>query len=410
MEIFDDTLLSHDLDEDLDVIVYGKAGVPVIVFPTFDFCAGSWENNGMIDALADLIDGGKIQVFCTDSVDGESWYARNSKLDYRSERQEAFTRYVTGQLLDYVRKHAGSEAKPILAGCGVGALNASCALLREPAKFGGLLAMSGAFDARFFSYGETDERWLANSPLDLVECLTAGMKKVLDAVPMAFVCGQGQDEEGVQTMRQLDAAYARAGLHASFEYWGYDVAHEWGWWQKMAAQFLPALLRPAGLAQRRYVYVKEHADQVAGHLAEVEQEAQAKAKAERKASARVKREEKAVSEKTEAAEKAAAAARAAWDRRNELAAKLAELDRAANEAQRAADQAAKERSDAEWYAGEARNALDVARAERAAAKALLNAAKRDADEAEAQRQAFENSVHELEAEAKKTQGAVDAGK
>ncbi len=400
METFDTTLTSRDLDADLDVIVYGTTGRPVIAFPTFDFSAGSWETGGMVDVLGDLIESGAIQLFCVDSVDDRGWYARHSDLDYRSENQLAYLKFVSGELLRFVKKTSASKAKPILAGCGAGATNATAALLREPKLWGGLLALSGAYDARFYSDGATDADWLACSPIDLIASLSDARLRTLRKVPMAFVCGQAADERGIGTQRQLAAAFAEREIEATFEYWGYDVDHSWHWWQEMAAQFGPRLLEPAGLARRMFDYINERAEAADRHLADMNEQVRLREDELQKAETEVKAREADIKARVKAADAAAASAQAAWEERNKVALQLAELDRRANELQWAADEATHARSEAEWYAGEARERRENAREALVAAQAQVAEAKAAAQEADAAREASKAEVRDIEAAAK----------
>ncbi len=400
METFDTTLTSRDLDADLDVIVYGTTGRPVIAFPTFDFSAGSWETGGMVDVLGDLIESGAIQLFCVDSVDDRGWYARHSDLDYRSENQLAYLKFVSGELLRFVKKTSASKAKPILAGCGAGATNATAALLREPKLWGGLLALSGAYDARFYSDGATDADWLACSPIDLIASLSDARLRTLRKVPMAFVCGQAADERGIGTQRQLAAAFAEREIEATFEYWGYDVDHSWHWWQEMAAQFVPRLLEPAGLARRKFDYINERAEAADRHLADMNEQVRLREDELQKAETEVKAREADIKARVKAADAAAASAQAAWEERNKVALQLAELDRRANELQWAADEATHARSEAEWYAGEARERRENAREALVAAQAQVAEAKAAAQEADAAREASKAEVRDIEAAAK----------
>lgn len=399
MESFDITLPSHDLDSEFDVIVYGTRGVPVIAFPTFDFSAGSWENGGMVDAIASLIDDGKVQLFAVDSADAQSWYARNSDLDYRAERQSGYLSFVADELLTYVGKTNGSSAKPILAGCGVGATNAAAVLFRDPSRWGGLLALSGAYDARFYSDGVANDEWLSCSPIDLLETLSDAQIETLKALPIAFVCGQAPDEQGIETQRRLDTLAAERGLEATFEYWGYDVTHSWDWWQQMAGQFLPALLEPAGLARRKYDYVKTRADIAAGHLHDVKAAAEQRLEEEKAAETHAEECKADVAAKTEVADKAGALARDAWERRNAVAAQLAALDKQANDLQVAADAAAHALADAQWFAGEAREKLAVAHAARLEAESRVEEAQAEADKADEVKKSYESEVEDLEAAA-----------
>lgn len=379
MESFETTIESSCLNEDLDVIVYGSGGTPIIVFPSFDFSAGSWETGGMIDALTELIEAKKIQLFCTDSVDGSSWYARSADLTYRSDRQKAFLEYVQTELLPYVKKASHSRRKPLLVGCGAGATNAAAALLKEPSLYGGLLALSGAFDARFYSDGVTTPDWLSCSPVDLMQGLTAAKLKQLEEMPIAFVCGQSPDETGAETMRHMDELMAELGIHASFEYWGFDVSHSWYWWKKMACELLPAVLERAGLAKRRQMSLKALVDAANAKLDDMKTNAQQRLEEEQFAARRVDSITAEVKEKTEQADTAAATAKEAWNKRNETAALLASLDQKASALQAEADAAVKLQHEAEWFAGEARNSLKMATTARLAAEARVSAAQEAAD-------------------------------
>ena len=75
METKDFTLHREGVDGDFDVTQYGTAGRPLIAFPEGDASCASWEEGGMVDALAGLLDAGRVRLFCVDSADDASWYA-----------------------------------------------------------------------------------------------------------------------------------------------------------------------------------------------------------------------------------------------------------------------------------------------------------------------------------------------
>ena len=60
----------------MEVLVFGHAGTRTIVFPTSLGRFYQWEDFGMIDPLRSRLEHGAIQLFCVDSVDAESWYAK----------------------------------------------------------------------------------------------------------------------------------------------------------------------------------------------------------------------------------------------------------------------------------------------------------------------------------------------
>ena len=60
----------------MEMVVFGHAGAKVLVFPTSQGRFYEWEDRGMIGALSEHINNGWVQVYCVDSIDSESWYAK----------------------------------------------------------------------------------------------------------------------------------------------------------------------------------------------------------------------------------------------------------------------------------------------------------------------------------------------
>jgi esterase/lipase superfamily enzyme len=382
MEVLDYTLTRED--KDYDVSVYGNAGRVAIAFPEGDSTCTSWENGGMVGALSQLIDAGELQLVCVDSADDESWYFREGDPAYRYENLSAFYDFVEEDLLDFVAKHTSSKQKPILIGAGMGAVNAAVEAFHHPELFGGLLAMSGAYDARYYLGGDLDDDWKSVSPVDIAAELDPKSKagKALSAMPTAFVCGQSEYEHGIETQRALDTLFAQKGIESTFEYWGYDVTPDWGWWQEEAGQLLPCILEENGLVARKLVAKEAAAKAEADRAAQVRAEAEnalaeakknlAAAKEHQKRSEeRLDAEYSVVSERKEVEKKLAAEASLAWQERDKAAAALGEAVQKGNIAQAAADKAASDRAAAEWIAGEARAAVESAKASRSDAEKRL---------------------------------------
>ena len=65
---------SSELHRDMELLVFGRAGTPLLVFPTSQGRFFEYEDRNMIEVLAPKIDAGELQVFCPDAVDSESWY------------------------------------------------------------------------------------------------------------------------------------------------------------------------------------------------------------------------------------------------------------------------------------------------------------------------------------------------
>jgi esterase/lipase superfamily enzyme len=56
--------------------------------------------------------------------------------------------------------------------------------------------------------------------------------------------GQGNwEDELLESTRRLDTVLAQRGVPHWCDYWGYDSAHDWPWWQKQIWYFLDIVLK-----------------------------------------------------------------------------------------------------------------------------------------------------------------------
>ena len=293
---------SNVLGEDLGVIVYGMTGYPIIVFQTQDSKCTNYEDFGMISELADYIDGGKVQLFCVDSIDQESWSNTNGDKSWRAQRQEDYFRFVTDELVPYVHDRNGSDLRPLATGCSMGATHSAIAALRRPDLFQGCMALSGIYRTSFFFGDWMDENLYMNDMVQMLHDLPADHPYIhlYNHRSLCFCVGQGAWEDGLSDLRDMDASFKRLGISAWCDFWGYDVNHDWPWWKKQMRYFLPIVLED----------VKK---ELAEEAAEAKKEAAPAPKKEEKPAAAPKAEAKPAAKKAEAqkAEKPAPAAKPA---------------------------------------------------------------------------------------------------
>ena len=72
------------------VIAYGHWGRPVLVFPHEMGQADDFESWGMLEVVANLIDGGGVKLYCVDSYDSQSWSNKQIPLEERAHRHGAY--------------------------------------------------------------------------------------------------------------------------------------------------------------------------------------------------------------------------------------------------------------------------------------------------------------------------------
>ena len=240
---------SSHLNRDMEFKVYGHAGKPVLFIPCQSGRFFDFENFKMLDHWAPFIESGSCTVYAADCIDDEAWAALGADNRWRIENHENWFRYITLELVPYI-KHLSGERNGydqgiLTFGCSMGAMHAANLYYRRPDLFDSVFAISGLYDSQDFFGGYMDDlvynncpvNYLANMPVDHPYMALYNRQKSL------IVVGQG-DWEGplLESTRRLDTVCAQKGIHTRFEYWGYDVAHDWPWWFKMVAHYVPQLL------------------------------------------------------------------------------------------------------------------------------------------------------------------------
>ena len=88
--------LGHDLeyrvytaDRDANGFLVGQ---PIVAFPSMNGRVWDWEGWGMIEAVAHLIDAGRITLYCADGVDWQSWTNGGVPVEERAKRHSASVR------------------------------------------------------------------------------------------------------------------------------------------------------------------------------------------------------------------------------------------------------------------------------------------------------------------------------
>ena len=239
---------SSVLNRDMEFKVYGSAGVPVLALPARGGRFYDWENNGMPDAIAQLLNEGKVQLFCADSIDGEAVLNGDAPLRRRAEMEEKYFVYLTAELAPRVLKLNGAEkgAKLWVVGVDLGAAHAVNCRLRRPNLFAGAMGLGGIYDLSRFWGSEKDGLVLRSSPLLYLQENGIANKLALakaEENSLMLCAGQGAYEDDAQADTNALAEVLKAqSLPAHVEIWGGDVSHEWYWWGKMLSLFVPRIL------------------------------------------------------------------------------------------------------------------------------------------------------------------------
>lgn len=232
------------LDREVEFKRYGYSGKPVLVFPSQDGDCNQYESFGMIDVLSDFIEQGRIQVFCVGSVDLESWSDLNGNPRYRIEMQEKWFEHICYEMVPRIQ-YLSWRSDIIVTGCSMGGAHAGILFFRRPDLFDTLISLSGEFDARMFFGNYMDDLVYNNSVVDFLRDMPWDHPYLdLYRQKNIIICiGQGAWEgELLPSNRELDRILCEKQVPAWFDYWGFDVAHDWPWWRIQIRYFMEHIL------------------------------------------------------------------------------------------------------------------------------------------------------------------------
>ena len=245
MEIRYEKHWSSCLNRDMEFKVYGHGGKSVLFIPCqggrfFDF-----ENFKMLDAWADWIESGQCRVFSVDCIDNEAWAAQGADNRWRIENHERWYNYIVNELVPAIH-YIACNGDPIMTfGCSMGAMHAANLYYRRPDLFDSCFAISGLYDNKLFFGDYCDDLVYNNCPCLYLQNMPQDhwYMDLYRSQKSLIVCGQGAWEEPLlESTRWLDTVCRSKGIPTRFEYWGYDVNHDWPWWFKMVRTYLPWLL------------------------------------------------------------------------------------------------------------------------------------------------------------------------
>ena len=94
MDFREDTWYSERVGRYMNIKVYGWGGTPMLGIPCQDSMSNNYADFGMIDTISDYINDGRIQFFCVDTVDKDSWSDLDGDKGHRAWMQEMYFQYI----------------------------------------------------------------------------------------------------------------------------------------------------------------------------------------------------------------------------------------------------------------------------------------------------------------------------
>jgi esterase/lipase superfamily enzyme len=224
------------------VVQYGHWGRPVVAFPAERGTAYEFAEHGMLDAMGDLLEAGRIKLYCVDANDGASWSAGELPLEERARRHGGYEEWIFEEVMPFVQADTGGDA--IALGVSLGAFHALNFALKRADLFPLALCLSGNYDpTAWHGWGERGEAVYFNNPVDYVPNLHGDhLDWLRERLSVLLVCGQGQWEDttgALDSTRRMAGLLGAKGIRCELDLWGYDVPHDWPSWRNQVAHHLP---------------------------------------------------------------------------------------------------------------------------------------------------------------------------
>ncbi len=226
---------SHELHRDVELLVFGHAGSPLLVFPTSMGRFFEYEDRGVIGVLSPKIERGELQVFCPDSVDTESWYNKSLHPRVRVLRHLQYERYILHELLPFLRwKNQSSQLA--VTGCSFGGYHAVNFSLKHPDVVTHCVSMSGAYDIHQFLDGYYDDDCYFNCPPDFLpnqndDWFLSRYRQ------MKIVLGSADWDMCLDQNVKLSAMLNAKAVPNWLDVWRDNSQHDWPLWLKMAGKY-----------------------------------------------------------------------------------------------------------------------------------------------------------------------------
>jgi len=226
---------SPALGHDMELLVFGHAGARVLAFPTSMGRFYQWEDTGMIAALSEQLEKGQIQVFCVDSVDEESWYAKKKPPAERAWRHVQYDSYILNEVVPFTTAH-NDNSFLMTTGTSFGATHAVNFAFRYPQLVNRVIGMSGLYDMKRFTDGYSDDNVYFNNPCDFMKNEHEPAR--LEAFRhMDIILAVGRDDSSCYNNEYLSSILWGKNIWHALRIWDGWV-HDWPWWKQMIGMYI----------------------------------------------------------------------------------------------------------------------------------------------------------------------------
>lgn len=230
---------SPAVQKEMPIAVYGHYGFALLLVPTAAADYLEYERFEMIDALAPIIDSGKVKVFSVNSMNNESWMNKHMLGEHKAIRHNQFNEYIFNEVIPFIKNNTSPDTPIIVSGASFGALHSMNLFLKRPDLLNGVIAMSGVYNLMEYTDGFYDEQVYYNSPCHYLPNLTDHhiLEQIRKSNHIIVATGTGP-YEAPDAAREITGILYNKGINYELSVWGEEWRHDWPTWRAMLPFFL----------------------------------------------------------------------------------------------------------------------------------------------------------------------------
>jgi len=225
---------SHNLGLDVEMLVFGTRGYPVILFPTSQGRYYQNKDEGLIEAARWFIDEGLVKIYCPDSFDWLTWYNKGVHPADRACNYIYFDKMLFDELAPWAMHETGFN-KIATAGCSFGGYHAVNFGLKHPDKTAHIFSMSGAFDIKQFVGDFYNDDVFYNNPVDFLP----GSDR-WELWQMNIILGTAEYDICLADNRRMSNIMAQKNINHWLDIRP-NASHDWPIWRQMFPHYLSTI-------------------------------------------------------------------------------------------------------------------------------------------------------------------------
>jgi esterase/lipase superfamily enzyme len=227
------------LNRDFEMLVFGGSGYPIILFPTSEGRYYECKDHGLVSSADQLLDEGKIKIYCPDGIDFLSWDNYDIHPADRVKTHNAYEKVIINDVIKFAVHETGYKRVGV-AGCSFGGYHSFNLAMRSPDLIDSIISMCSTFDIKPYIFGHYDENCYLNNPPDYLPHLED--EWYLDRIrKMNIILGTGNWDICLEENKSMSNILALKEIKHSLDI-RTNTGHDWNWWREMFPEYISQII------------------------------------------------------------------------------------------------------------------------------------------------------------------------